>query len=351
MADGYPMLLGTLKDLDSNVRSEISYLNRNLINNGNTNTAAIVQNSAVIGTQGRETTLKTVDSIINDSRRNMDSLSGTLERQNIYSQSMNESYFKDLKDTSQRGSENVINDNRRVSDFSLADSRRNSDFLSNAVERNGTAGQLSTERVGSTNLNENIRNAGQIRDLINHQSIESRVQMNALSSQNYQLARDAAISAKDTDLKVADAAFKSQLQGSVILNDMGRMKSDLEKQAAEHSALSARDIAHLSRDVLNSKGEIMRQASENTASIQLEAMKNKDSLQYAIHCTYDKLSSLNTDRIRDNLNDYRSEATGLRYGEEYGNRHDIHNNLYSNYGHEHHRERDVFPGPGPGPRI
>ena len=348
MTDGYPMLLGTLKELDSNVRSEISYLDRNLTNNGNTNTAAIVQNSANIGTQGRETTLKSADTIINDSRRNMDSLSGTLERQNIYSQSMNESYFKDLKDTTQRSSDYAMNDNRRVADFSLSDSRRNSDFLSNAVERNGTAGQLATERVGGYNLSENIRNAGQIRDLVNHQSTENRTQMNALSSQSYQLARDAAIAAKDTDLKVADAAFKAQLQGSVILNDMGKIKSDLEKQAAQYSALAARDMAYLSRDVLNSKGEIMRQASDNTASIQLEAMKNKDSLQYAIHCTYDKLSSLNTDRIRDNLNDYRSEATGLKYGDEYG-RNDIHNNLYSNYGHEHHRERDVFPGPGPRP--
>ena len=349
MTDGYPMLLGTLKELDSNVRSEISYLDRNLTNNGNTNTAAIVQNSANIGTQGRETTLKTADSIMNDSRRNLDSLSGTLERQNLYSQTMNDSYFKDLKDTTQRTTDTIISDNRRTSDFSLADSRRNSDFLSNAVERNGTAGQLSTERVGSTNLTENIRNSGQIRDLINHQSGESRAQMNALSSQSYQLAKDAAISAKDTDLKVAEAAFKSQIQGTQILTDMGRLKGDLEKQAAENSALAARDMAFLSRDVLTSKGDIMRQASENTASIQLEAMKNKECLHHAINSTYDKLSALNTDRIRDNLNDYRAEATGLRYGEEYG-RHDIHNNLYSNFGHGHHRERDGFPGPGPGPR-
>ena len=340
MADGYPMLLGTLKDLDSNVRSEISYLDRNLINNGNTNTAAIVQNNANIGTQGRETTLRTGETIMNDSRRNMDSLAGTLERQNIYSQGMNESYYKDLKDTTQRTTDNAMNDNRRIADFSLAESRRNSDFLSNAVERNGTAGLLATERVGGYNLSENIRNAGQIRDLVNHQSSENRNHMNALSSQSYQLARDAAIAAKDTDLKVADAAFKAQIQGTLMLTDMGRMKSDLEKQAAEHSALSARDMAYLSRDVLNSKGEIMRQASENTAAIQLEAMKNKESLQHAIHKTYDKLSSLNTDRIRDSLNDFRAQATGLKYGDERRHSPEIHNNLYSNNDHGgHHHTR------------
>lgn len=338
MADGYPMLLGTLKEIDSNVKSQISYLDRNLINNGNTNTASIIQNSANIGSQGRETTLRTADSIINDSRRNIDSLSGTIERQNLYSQSMNDSYFRDLKDTTQRTTDNVMNDNRRTSDFSLSDARRNSDFLSNAVERNGTAGLLSTERVGSYNLAETIRNSGQIRDLINHQSAESRNQINSLSSQNYQLARDAAIAAKDTDLKIAEAAFKSQLQGTMVLTDMGRMKCDLEKQAAQNSALAARDMAYLSRDVLTSKGDIMRQASDNTAAIQLEAMKNKESLQYAIHKTYDKLSSLNTDRIRDNLNDYRAQATGLRYGDEHRQRHDIHNNLYSNAGHHHHEK-------------
>jgi len=334
MADSYPMLLGTIKELDSNVRSELSYLDRNLINNGNTNTAAIVQNSANIGNQGRDTTLKSADNIINDSRRNIDALSGTLERQNLYSQSMNNSYFRDLKDTTQRTTDNVISDNRRASDFSLADARRNSDFLSNAVERNSTAGLLATERTGSYNLTESIRNAGQIRDLINQQSAESRAQNNALSSQGYQLARDAAIAAKDTDLKVAEASYKAQIQGTMVLTDMGRMKSDLEKQAAQNSALAARDMAFLSRDVLTSKGDMMRQASDNTAAIQLEAMKNRESLQHAIHKTYDKLSSLNTDRIRDNLNDYRAQAVGLRYGDEH-RRHDIHNNLYSNMGHEY----------------
>jgi len=343
MTDSYPMLLGTIKELDSNVRSELSYLDRNLINNGNTNTASILQNNENIGNQGRDTTLKSADNIINDGRRNLDSLSGTLERQNIYSQTMNNSYFRDLKDTTQRTTDSVISDNRRASDFSLSDARRNSDFLSNAIERNSTASLLATERVGAYNLTESIRNAGQIRDLINHQSSESRAQMNALSSQSYQLAKDAAISAKDTDLKVAETTFKSQLQGTMILTDMGKFKGDLEKQAAENSALAARDMAFLSRDVLTSKGEIMRQASENTASIQLEAMKNKECLHHAINSTYDKLSSLNTDRIRDNLNDFRAESTGLRYGDE--RRHDIHNNLYSNFGH--HREREGFPGPGP----
>jgi hypothetical protein len=126
---------------------------------------------------------------------------------------------------------------------------------------------------------------------------------------------------------------------AATFHEVGRWIVPLEARS-----LPCHPQSGITHDVLTSKGEIMRQASENTAAIQLEAMKNKECLQHAINSTYDKLSALNTDRLRDNLNDYRAEATGLRYGDEYGHRHDIHNNLYSNFGREH-REREGFPGP------
>jgi hypothetical protein len=111
------------------------------------------------------------------------------------------------------------------------------------------------------------------------------------------------------------------------------MKSDIEKQASDHAALAARDMAFLTRDVLLSKGEIMKQSSDQTATIQLEALKNKDAISNQLHCTYEKLSALNTDRIRDNLADYRAEYTGMKYGDY--NKHHIHNNLHSNMGRGH----------------
>ena len=123
-----------------------------------------------------------------------------------------------------------------------------------------------------------------------------------------------------------------QTSGSDFLVNLGRMKSDIEKQASDHAALAARDMALLTRDVLLSKGEIMKQSSDNTASLQLEALKNKDALSGQLHCTYEKLSALNTDRIRDNLDDYRAEYTGMKYGDFH--RGHIHNNLHSHMGRE-----------------
>jgi hypothetical protein len=419
--DSYAALLGALKDIDSNVRSEISYLDRNVTNGMSASVANIIQNSNGNAVNTRGEINRVSDFMINDSRRNTDTLAGTIERQNILAQNLGESRFKDLKDVGHRNSDFALNDARRNADFALNDTRRNTEFLSAAVERNGTAGVLATqaaasalgsaiertgtaatlathnaeaeitaamernnimtntnsynhakdiissverngiqgtmatERNGTMNLAETIRNSGQIRDLINHQSSENRNQLQNIAMQQFQLAKESALAAKETDLKVAESAFKTQQQTAAILTDMGRIKSELERQAADNAAMAARDMALLSRDILTSKGEIMKQASDNTAAIQLEALKNKDSLSCQIHSSYDKLVGLNTDRIRDNLNDYRAENVGLRYGDWHHHRHhfpDIHNNLYSNLDRGRGfdiGERGGF-GPGPGPR-
>ena len=385
MSADYSTLLGALKDVDSNVRSELSYLDRNLSNGISSGTANVIQNSAGLAAQGRDQLNRTQDFMISDARRNVDSLSGTIERQNIFAQSLNDRNFKDLKDVGHRNA-----------DFILNDTRRNNEYISNAIERNGTAtnlavhntgvelsgaiernnvastlnsfnlardtmtaverngvqNSLATERTGALNLAETIRTAGAVRDLINHQSSESRANMQLLASQHAQMSKEAAIAAKETDLRVAESAFKTQQQTAAILTDMGRMKSDLEKQAAENAALAARDMAALSRDVLTSRGEILKTIGDSTTAIQIEGLKSKEALGQQIHCAYDKLVGLNTDRIRDNLNDYRAENVGLKYGDWFHHRHherEIHNNLFTNLGPE--RFGGFGPGGGPpGPR-
>jgi hypothetical protein len=358
-------ILGALKDMDSNFRSEVSYLDRNLMNGIASNSANIIQSG--VGLQAQTA---------GQLNRTTDYLSNTFERQNIQSQGLVQNGFKDIKDTVLRTGDFGLNDSRRNSEFMLGDSRRSTDQVQNAVERNGTAANLAiantkadlfsaieranvgtnlnnynlakdtissverngtqnslaTEKVGSAAVNETLRSSGLIRDLVNHQSSENRGLLGQLSSHIYTHARDAAVASKETELKIAEAAFKAQLQGSMVLSDMGKMKSDLERQAAENAALSARDMALLSRDILMSKGEILKNAADNTAAIQIEALRQKDALSCQIHHTYDKLNSLNTDRIRDNLNDYRAENVGLRYHDDWRHRPDIHNNLHSHMG-------------------
>jgi len=453
MTETNPFLLGlSIKDLDSNVRSEISYLDRNLTNGINTQAANGIANTTAQGGLLRDQMNRSTDFVVSDAHRNTDALSGTVERQNIQGQSLSDMRYKDLKDVTMRGSDFGLNDSRRNADTLLNDSRRNNDFLSSsidrngmanliatkdarmdvanaverngvagmlttkdarmdvttaverngvagimatkdarmdintavdrngtsnslstqmtradilqslersntnnnlqsfnlakdigsAVERNGTSNALATERNGAVAVAETLRASGQVRDLMNQHSSESRSYLNQLSAQGFQLGKEAALSAKETDLKIAEATFKSQQQGTEFLVGLGKMKSSLERQAADNAALAARDMAFLTRDVLLSKGEIMKQSSEQTATIQLEALKNKDAISCQLHRTYEKLSELNTDRIRDNLDDYRAEYTGLKY--THHDRQHIHNNLYSGVNRDHGRDfgRDGF---------
>jgi len=75
-----PFLLGvTLKDLDSNVRSEISYLDRNLTAGMNTNTGNIVQNTTAQGALLRDQMNRSTDFVVSDAHRNTDSLAGTVD--------------------------------------------------------------------------------------------------------------------------------------------------------------------------------------------------------------------------------------------------------------------------------
>ncbi len=441
-----PFLLGlSLKDLDSNVRSEISYMDRNLTNGINTQAGNVIANTTTQGGLLRDQMNRSTDYVVSDAHRNTDALAGTVERQNIQGQTLSDMRYKDLKDVTMRGSDFGLNDSRRNADTLLNDSRRNNDFLStqierngmsnliatkdsrmdvtNAVERTGIAGVLATkdsrsdvtnavdrtgtasmlatkdarmdvinsvDRNGTTNalatqmsrgevltsiqssnvannlnaynlakdvgsaverngvqnalaternagliLSENIRGQGQIRELINHQASEGRNLLNQHTIQTFQIAKEAALASKETDLKIAEASFRNQQQGSDFLVNLGKMKSDLEKQAAENSALAARDMAFLSRDVLMSKGDIMKQSLEQTLAIQVEALKNKDALSGQLHCTYEKLAALDKERIRDNLSDYRAEYVGMKYG-HHGHREHIHNNLYSGV----NRDRD-----------
>jgi len=454
MAD--PTVIGAIKDVDSNIRSEVSYLDRNLMNGIAAQSANIIQSG--VGLQGQTA---------GQLNRSTDYLSGTFERQSIQTQDQAQLGFKDLKDNvlrsgdfnlndgrrntefmmgdarratdqlmndgrrstdqiqnetrrnsefllgdsrrstdqlmndgrrnnefmlndTRRGTDQIQNESRRNSEFLLGDNRRGTDQVQNAVERNGTAASLAiannkadlfnaierantginlnsynlakdtissverngtqnslaTEKTGTANMTETLRSSAIIRDLVNHQANETRALMGQLSAQNYNHAKDSAVAAKDTELKIADAAFKSQLQGGAILTDMGKLKSDLERQAAENAALSARDMALLSRDILMSKGEILKNAADNTNTLQIEVLRQKEALSCQLHHTYDKLSNLNMDRIRDNLNDYRAENVGLRYHDNWNHhRPDIHNNLHSHLGRGF---EGGFPG---GPRT
>ena len=133
-----PFLLGlSLKDLDSNVRSEISYMDRNLTNGINTQASNIIGNMTAQGGLLRDQMNRSTDYVVSDAHRNTDSLAGTVERQNIQGQTLSDMRYNDLKDATMRGSDFGLNDTRRTAAFLPRDSRLNSELF---VDRwHGTA--------------------------------------------------------------------------------------------------------------------------------------------------------------------------------------------------------------------
>ena len=174
----YSNLLGIIKDGDTNTKTDVMALDRNLSNAIGSSTATILSGA---------NTNSIAANMVDDAR------------------------FRDTKDS--------IN---RNSDFLLNDARRNNEFISTSVERNGTAAALggynntqallsatdrngalnlsATDRNGSLNLSETMRGQGQIRDLINHQASEARSDLNKLATDHALIMTNALSNAKDTDL-------------------------------------------------------------------------------------------------------------------------------------------------------
>ena len=348
----YSNLLGVIKDGDTNMKTDVMALDRNLSNAIGSSTATILSGA---------NTNSIAANMVDDAR------------------------FRDTKDSMNRNS-----------DFLLNDARRNNEFISTSVERNGTAAALggynntqallsatdrngalnlsATDRNGALNLSETMRGQGQIRDLINHQSAEARSDLNKLASDHALMMTNALSNAKDTELKVIEAGYKGQLQTASLSQDLYKIKSDLEKQASENSALAARDMAFITRDILGSKADIMAASAAQNAAVLLDAAKNngsliselsrnKDILGLQFNGLSDKLSNMDVTRVRDAKDDFRGEYYGLKYGDrhhgyhdrDYGHGHghcrgnDIHNNLYSTLDRgRDERENRGFPGGFPG---
>jgi hypothetical protein len=345
------LVVNAVKDDGSNTRSDITALDRNLSGVANANTTAIMQ---------------------------------AAERSNLHNNMVEDARFR----------ENRENTNR-ANDFLMNDGRRNFDSLTNSVERNGTANQVSTQatsaatqiaveknsaslsqaidRNGAMNEVATERNGGTVRDLIHGLSHDQRQTDIRNHTDVLNGFTNSLLASKDTDIRILEGLKATEGMINATNYNVLRSQKDLETIAARNAADTARDAANAVRDALTNRAEIMRQAADNTAAIQIEALKNKDHLANKMDHQYSDLKQRIADasllqrdidgaRLRDNANDYRIENAILRerhhhhhgYDGRDGHRHSdghIHNNLYSGHNgypfhHQHQHDRRFFGGEG-----
>lgn len=318
-------------------------------------------------TDGRRNT----DFVLNDSRRAQEVLGGAIERTGTASVLATQTAATNLGNAIERtGGSSVLATQTAATNLGNAVERTGSAAVlasqtaglqvGNAVERIGGASVLATqsaeavlgaaiERNGSQLFNETLRNGASTREAVNQAAIETRTMLEAIHSDSLKSHMATQLAAKDTEFKIAGFSQQLSLQTATLGNDMFKqhqmmgmdmlkMKSDLERQGYEQSALAARDSAAIAKEILATKADLAKQAAENTAQIQIEALKNKDQLSFQMSEIYRGLKStaleVDSARLRDLSNDSRMENSFLKYGGGYPYGHHGHHDHY-----DHHRGR------------
>lgn len=384
-----PSVISAIKDVGAHVSTELYSLDRNIANNINAGVAEtkdVVNRNAdfalndnrrntefIMGDAHRSSDLsitdgrRNTDFVLNDSRRAQEFLGAAIERTGTAGTLATQTAATNLGNAIERvGGASVLATQtaqsetgkgiERIGAASVLAAQTAATQLGSAIERTGSASVyaaqnaenvLSTaiERNGTQVLSELLRNGAATRDLINQASVESRTILEGVHTDILKSSAASQLAAKDTEVKMADYARQSAAQGNMLANDMLKqhqilgmdmlkMKSDLERQGYEQSALAARDSAAIAKEILIAKAELAKQASDNTAQIQIEALKNKDQLSFQMGEIYRglKTTALEVDgaRLRDNQNDSRIENNFLKYGGGYP---------YGPYGHHGHHGR------------
>jgi len=375
-------ILSSIKDVDSNVRSELYTLDRNIgatisavgaetkdsvnrnadfaLNDNRRNTEFVLSDANRTSNMALMEGRRNSDFILSDAHRSSDTTNSAIERNGTASVLATQTAAFNIGNSIERtGASNVLATQTAASQVGNAVERtggasvlavqtatgqvgnaveRNgaasvlatqnaTTLLGNAVERTSAAAVLASEKAGGQILSEVIRNGAATRDLVSSSAVENRGVMEGIHSDLLKGLAASQLSAKDSDIRNADYARQGQMQSQLIGMDILRMKGDIEKQNLEIAGMAARDSAALAR-----------QAAENTAAIQLDALRNKDALSYQLNDAYRGLKStileVDSARLRDNQNDSRIENAFLKYGNNHGH--------YGHNDHHHHRRPETY---------
>ena len=229
------------------------------------------------------------------------------------------------------GGDNINATDRNGSMISHSLERIGSDNI-NATERNGSANLIASERIGGVlanlaNQNNSILMNG-IRDteVTNERNFGETRLFNSTGFQNL-------------ERRVGDYYVNTEKNFGRIESDMIRVENSLGRLADNHHNSSMIELlkthAAIDKSIDRNEINIIRQASDNYANIQIEAAKNKLALEQKIS---DIGNDIKLTLLKDN-NDTRNLITGY-------NNDNIRNDLQSeriihalHHHHNHHDDR------------
>ena len=190
----------------------------------------------------------------------------------------------------------------------------------NATDRNGAAGLIATERNGSTGLLATERIGNNLASLlnVNNNLLNSSIKESQVTSErNFGETRlFNATQNQNLERKIGDYYLQSEKNMHAINNDLLKVENSLGRLMDNHYNTGMMELlkvhSSLDKSINQSENNLMRQASDNYANIQIEAAKNKLGLEQKItelglhiikdnNDTRNLINSYNNDNIRNDL--------------------------------------------------
>jgi hypothetical protein len=224
----------------------------------------------------------------------------------------------------------------------------------NATDRNGAANLIATERIGNSlsgllSANNNLLNSS-----IKETQVTSERNFGETrlfnSTQNQNLER-----------RIGDYYLQAERNFHGLNNDLLKVENSLGRLMDNHYNTGMMELlkvhSSLDKSINQSENNLMRQASDNYANIQIEAAKNKLGLENKInelglHILKDNnetrnlINSYNNDNIR---NDFQAERIihAMHHHHHHDRHHDRHHDHHDRDRHHHYYPPPFFPYTSP----
>lgn len=224
----------------------------------------------------------------------------------------------------------------------------------NATDRNGAANLIATEKIG--NSLSGLLNANN--NLINSSIKESQV----TSERNFGETRlFNSTQNQNLERRIGDYYLQAERNFHGLNNDLLKVETSLGRLMDNHYNTGMMELlkvhASLDKSISQNENNLMKQASDNYANIQIEAAKNKFSIENKItelglnifkdnNETRNLINSYNNDNIRNDLQTERI-IHAMHHHHPYHHHHDRHHDHHDHDRHHHYYPPPFFPYTSP----
>ena len=331
-----------------------------MLNNAN-QTATIIDSQRNISDNLRAATERNLNALMQGITSETQKTDNLITMNNAFANQNLSSIGSSLKDLIQSSTNTQLGATERTGAAAVGATDRVGSMLShslervggdniNATDRNGAANLIATERVGNSlsgllNTNNNLLNSS-----IKETQVTSERNFGETrlfnSTQNQNLER-----------RIGDYYLQAERNFHGLNNDLLKVENSLGRLMDNHYNTGMMELlkvhSSLDKSISQNENNLMRQASDNYANIQIEAAKNKLGLENKItelglHILKDNnetrnlINSYNNDNIR---NDFQAER--IIHAMHHHHPHHHHDRHHDHDRHHHYYPPPFFPYTSP----